>query len=276
MPELFKAIILGVVQGITEFLPISSTGHLILFEHLLGISQEDYGLTFDAALHLGTLFAVIWFFRKDIGNIAGSVFVIIQKRRIHTSEEKLVLLLGIGTVPAMIIGLLLEDFIDSLFRSPFLVGTTLIFFSFVLWYVEKKSKLSKSENELSKVDALIIGFAQSVALIPGVSRSGITMAAGMWRHLTREQAARFAFLLSVPIVAGAGGKKMLDVIEDGSLNSAHMTFFAFGIISSMIVGYLTIKYFLRFISKNSLMPFIVYRIILGTLLIASYFIVSTP
>lgn len=266
MFELFKAILLGAVQGVTEFLPISSTGHLILFEKVLGVSQDTYGLAFDAALHIGTLFAVLWFFRKDWRTLLYSVVSIVKTKRVATANERLVLLLILGTIPAMILGLLLEDVIDTLFRSPLLVGLMLILFSGVLYYVEKVGKKKKDLVELSRWDSIVIGIAQSIALIPGVSRSGITMAAGMFRGLTRAEAARFAFLLSAPIVTGAGGKKFIDTItlfSSGGLTTSQLIFFILGMCSSAIFGYITIKFFLQYISKHSLFPFVIYRIILG-------------
>jgi len=276
MIELFKAIVLGAVQGITEFLPVSSTGHLILFEKLLNISQETYGLTFDAALHLGTLLAVLWFFKNEWIKL---IFVIpngvrnLAKRPTWSEipqDDKLFLLLFIGTIPAVLFGLLLEDAVNTVFRSPILVAAALILFSFVLIYVEVASRKIKLIPQLKLLDGLIIGTAQAIALIPGVSRSGITIAAGLKRGLTREQAARFAFLLSAPIIAGAGGKKLLHLIElatSGQLTFNQQLFFVAGILSSAVFGYLTIKYFLKFISQHTLWPFIVYRIVLGLFII---------
>ena len=274
MFELFKAILLGAVQGITEFLPVSSTGHLILFEHLLGISQDTFGLAFDAALHMGTLVAVLWFFRRDWIALAKSLGQIIKSKRIQTPNERLVLFIFCGTIPAVILGLLFEDYIDSLFRSPKLVGAMLVLFSGVLFYVEKIGKRNKEIKHLSAFDSLVIGIAQSIALIPGVSRSGITMAAGMTRQLTRADAARFAFLLSAPIIAGAGGKKLIETIQmfsSGGISDSEFWFFAFGIISATFFGYITIKYFMQYISNHTLYPFIMYRIILGfVVIVASY------
>lgn len=273
--ELLKAILLGAVQGVTEFLPISSTGHLILFEKILGVSQEKYGLTFDAALHLGTLFAILWFFKNEWLKFFTSILRIIKVRRIVTKEDKLVGLLVIGTIPAVLIGLLLEDTIDTLFRSPTLVAVSLILFSGVLHCVEKIGKKQKEIGSLNKFDGLFIGTAQAIALTPGVSRSGITIAAGMWRGLKREQSARFAFLLSAPIVAGAGGKKIIDAFQlfvGGGLTTFEVLFFATGMISAAVFGYLTIKYFLKYISSHSLYPFIVYRVVLGLVILGMTFI----
>jgi len=276
MIELFKALLLGAVQGITEFLPVSSTGHLILFEHVLGVSQETYGLAFDAALHLGTLIAIVWFFKDVWRKLFFTMVRLVQSSLLHKNvpvnkdEKKLIFLLAVGTVPAVILGLLLEDVVNSVFRSPLVVAAALILFSFVLLYVEKVGRKYKDAQVLKITDALIVGFAQAIALIPGVSRSGITIASGMWRGLKREQAAYFAFLLSAPIVAGAGGKQIFDVFGEflnQSLSTLDLMFFLVGIISAAIFGYLTIKYFLRYIAKHSLYPFIVYRIVLGCIII---------
>jgi undecaprenyl-diphosphatase len=270
MSELFKALFLGTIQGVTEFLPISSTGHLILAEKVLGISQATYGLAFDAALHLGTLGAVLWFFRKEWVRLGSAFVSLLKKGKVATVSEQRVILLLIGTIPAVIIGLSLEDLVDSVFRSSALVAISLILFSFVLLYVEKIGKRNKTVDRLEKKDGFIIGLAQAVALIPGVSRSGITMAAGMFRGLTRSEAARFAFLLSAPIVAGAGGKKFVDTLQlfsEGKLGSSELMFFAVGMLSALMFGYLTINYFLRYIARHSLYIFIWYRILAGTLIL---------
>ena len=266
MFELFKALLLGAVQGITEFLPVSSTGHLILLEKLLHVSQDKYGLTFDAALHLGTLIAVLWFFKDTWFKLLKSLLTMIKKQKITTADERLVTFLVIGTIPAMILGLLLEKKVETAFRSPVLVAIMLIIFSFVLLYVEKVGRKYKTTDAISTIDSLIIGTAQGIALIPGVSRSGITIAAGMWRGMKREEATRFAFLLSAPIIAGAGGLQLLHVIKLIKMHTLvgnDVLFFVVGIISSTFFGYVTIKYFIQFVSKNSLKPFIVYRIVLG-------------
>lgn len=268
--ELIKAILLGAIQGVSEFLPISSTGHLILAENLLGISQEKYGLSFDAALHLGTLVAVLWFFRLDWLNLYTSILRIIKVKQVQSVSDKLVTLLVIGTIPGVVLGMLLEDYVDTVFRSPVLVAVTLILFSFVLIYVEKVGKKILNISKINWWDSLVVGLAQAIALVPGVSRSGITIAAGMWQGLTRAEAARFAFLLSAPIIAGAGGLKLIKTVNlffQGDLTSSDMVFFAAGMVSAAVFGYLTIKYFLRFISKNSLHPFIIYRIVIGAIIL---------
>lgn len=268
--ELLKALLLGAIQGISEFLPISSTGHLILAEHIFGISQDTYGLAFDAALHLGTLVAVLWFFRATWSALVKDTISLIRSRRVGSPSERMVRLLLVGTIPAVLLGVLLEDVIDRVFRSPSLVGLMLVLFSLVLIYVEKTSAKKRAVESLDSRESLFIGTAQAIALVPGVSRSGITIAAGMGLGLKRDASARFAFLLSAPIVAGAGGKKLLDtagLFLQGRLSSFEILFFAVGMMSAAFFGYMTIKYFLKFLSRNTLYPFIIYRLVIGVLII---------
>jgi len=248
------AILAGAVQGLTEFLPISSTGHLIIFEHIFNISQKEFGLAFDASLHLGTLAAVIIFFYKDYLSV-------------FDFKNKLFLKLVIGTIPAIILGLAFEGLIENHLRSLTLIGYSMVLFSFVMIAAEFFAKKNKLEGTISKKDSFIIGFAQGLALIPGISRSGATISAGLFLKQTRASAARFAFLLSGPIIAGAGSKKFLDVFLKESVSANDLKFFVVGIISSAIFGYFTIKYFLKYLQKNTLTPFIIYRIALGAVLI---------
>lgn len=249
------AILAGAVQGLTEFLPVSSTGHLIIFEHIFNISQKEFGLAFDASLHLGTLLAVLMFFFKDYLSV-------------FNFKNNLFIKLVIGTIPAAILGLFFENAIENQFRSLTLIGYSLIIFSVVMILAEKAAKHTKQQGkEISKKDAFLIGLAQSLALVPGISRSGATISAGLFLKQTRASAARFAFVLSGPIIAGAGSKKFLDVALRENLTSSDLKFFIIGIISSAIFGYLTIKYFLKYLQTNTLYPFIVYRIALGAILI---------
>ena len=248
------AIAAGAIQGLTEFLPISSTGHLIIFEKVLKLNPNYFGLEFDASLHLGTLLAVILFFYKDY-------------LKIFSKNRRLLSNLAVGTLPAVIAGLLFEDYIDTTLRQLWIVGLALILFSFVFLLAEKLGKKVKDIEQTSIKDSLIIGISQAIALIPGVSRSGATISAGLFQGMKREEAARFAFMLSGPIIAGAGGKKFLDVVSSQGLQSQTFSFIIIGIISSAIFGYLTIKFFLKYVSQKSLFPFVVYRIILGLILI---------
>ena len=248
------AILAGVIQGLTEFLPISSTGHLIIFENLFRISQKDFGLAFDASLHMGTLLAVLIFFWKDY-------------LQILRPKNQLLAKLAIGTFPAIFFGLLFEKQIESTLRQTWIVAVALILFSFVFILAEKLGKQIRSKDHTSLLDAFIIGLFQSIALIPGVSRSGSTIAAGLFLNLKRDEAAKFAFMLSGPVIAGAGAKKFLEVITSATLGGTDINFFLIGIASSAIFGYLTIKYFLKYLSTRTLYPFVIYRIILGFLLL---------
>lgn len=255
----FLAIFIGFVQGVTEFLPISSTGHLVIFENLFGISQKTFGLAFDASLHLGTLLAVLIFFHKD------------YLKLINLKDNRLLLNLIIGTGPAVILGLVFEKVIESILRQLWIIGLAFILFSAVFILAEVYSRRLKSKEEISKIGALVIGIFQAIALIPGVSRSGSTISAGLFLGLSRVQAARFAFMLSGPIVAGAGLKKLIEVLTIGDLAKSEINFFIIGICSSAIFGYLTIKYFLKYLSARTLYPFVVYRVILGLFLLYNYF-----
>ena len=250
----FLALFAGAIQGLTEFLPISSTGHLIIFENVFKISQKEFGLAFDASLHLGTLLAVLIFFYKDYLSILNF-------------KNNLLIKLIIGTIPAAILGLIFESFIENQFRSLALIGYSMVFFSFIMVAAEIVAKIQRKDIAISKKDSFIVGLAQSLALVPGISRSGATISAGLFLGQTRASAARFAFLLSGPIIAGAGSKKFFDVAMRQNLTSDDLRFFIIGIISSAIFGYLTIKYFLKYLQANTLYPFIAYRIILGLILV---------
>lgn len=249
----FLAALAGLIQGLTEFLPVSSTGHLIIFEHLFKISQNNFGLAFDASLHLGTLAAVVIYFWKDY-------------LKALNPKNKLLIKLIVGSIPAALFGLLFEKIIESSIRQLYIIGLALIIFSFVIIIAEKYSKKTKTISTINNKDSFIVGLFQSIALIPGISRSGATISAGLFLNMTREESARFAFMLSGPIIAGAGAKKFLEVIFSQGTNSG-VSFFLIGIVSSAIFGYLTIKYFLVYLSKNSLKIFLVYRIALGVILI---------
>jgi len=252
------AILAGIVQGLTEFLPVSSTGHLIIFEKIFNISQKDFGLAFDASLHLGTLFAVLIFFWKDY-------------LAILRPKNQLLLKLVIGTIPAAFFGLIFENQIESILRQTWIVATALILFSFVFILAENLGKQTKSKDHTTLLDTLIIGLFQSIALIPGVSRSGSTISGGLFLNLKREEAARFAFILSGPVIFGAGAKKFLEVLNSPNIGTTDLNFFLIGIASSALFGYLTIKYFLRYLSTRTLYPFVIYRIALGLVLLWFHF-----
>lgn len=271
MIEIFKALLLGSVQGISEFLPISSTGHLIILENYLGISQKTFGLAFDASLHLGTFFAVLLFFWQDWKKIIPSFINTLKKRKVETFEEKLSWMVLLGTIPAALLGVVLNDIVENAFRSTSLVAWVLILGSLIFVAAEFFGKRKNNLESLGFIGAIFVGAGQAIALIPGVSRSGITISFGMFANLTRQEAARFAFLLSAPIILGAGGKQFLSVsvnFLEGKVNFSEFQFFILGIISATFFGFLTVKYFLKFLSVGNLYPFILYRLILGIILLA--------
>lgn len=249
------SILAGAIQGLTEFLPISSTGHLIIFENIFGISQKDFGLAFDASLHLGTLLAIVIFFFKDY-------------LKILKLSNRLLVKLAIGTVPAAFSGILFERQIDTFLRQTWIVAIAFIVFSAVLVAAEKFGKKMRASQSVTLKDALFIGFFQALALIPGISRSGATISAGLFAGLKREEAAKFAFMLSGPIIFGAGSLKFLEVVKRGGVSGDEFNFFLIGISSSAFFGYLTIKYFLKYLSTRTLYPFVIYRIIVGLILLA--------
>lgn len=272
MSELLEAAILGIVQGLTEFLPISSTGHLILAEKALGISQDEFGLRFDAAIHLGTLAAVLVYFRIQIIGIVKAWLRSLRLARWDlTSESRLGWLLILGTIPAGIFGLLLEKTAEDSFRSATLVGATLILFCIPMILAERFGKRDREMADATRWDAVRLGLAQSVALIPGVSRSGITISAGMLSGFRREEAAVFAFLLSVPIIAAAGGKQLFDILsgraESSSLENEAVVY-AVGLVTAAIVGYAAVAFLVRFLRSNPLYAFVGYRVVLGAVVLS--------
>jgi undecaprenyl-diphosphatase len=258
----WQAIILAVVQGLTEFLPVSSSGHLVLAPRLLG--WQDQGLAFDVAVHVGTLLGVLIYFRRDLGPlIAGGIRCIGGER--NDPWSRLALNLVIATIPVGLVGLLLNDFIERELRSPLIVAFQLAAFGIVLWLADRFAPQRRDERSLSPLQALFIGCAQAISLVPGTSRSGITMSAGRALGLTREAAARFAFLLAIPGIGIAG------VYEGYKLLSAPAPIapreMLIGIIAAAVVGYACIAFFLRFITRIGFLPFTLYRLALAALIV---------
>jgi undecaprenyl-diphosphatase len=266
--DLLKAALLGIIQGLTEFLPVSSTGHLILTEEILGVDEVRYGLAFDAALHLGTLIALLAYFGSRWIDLARAGLRSFAKRSLAEEQGRIAWLIVLGTVPAAVIGFVFQDAIEDALRSPALVATMLILFSVVFVVAEALSLRTRRIRDLDWVDALIVGFAQAGALVPGVSRSGATISAGLLRNVDRAEAATFAFLLSAPIIGGAVLSQMPGVIRDfadGSLGWNDAAFFLTGFVCAGVVGYLSIAFLLRFLVTNTLIPFAAYRVALGVL-----------
>lgn len=268
MPELLKAAILGAVQGLTEFLPVSSTGHLVLLEDALDVDQDTFGLTFDAAIHLGTLLSILFLLRAEILRLAVGWLCSLRPTRTGDANDdaRLAWLIILGTAPAAVLGLLLENAVEDALRKPVVVASMLIAFAAVLALAERLGRKERPMIQLGVPGALFIGFAQAVALVPGVSRSGITISAGLFASLERRQAALFAFLLSAPVVAGAGLKQAYDVFDEaraGALDGGDLGFFAVGFVLAALSGAVAIAFLLRFLQRNPLYVFVVYRVALG-------------
>lgn len=256
--DILNSIILGVVQGITEFLPISSSGHLIIIREILGI-QVEYGLAYDSILQLATTLAVLVYFRKDILGYIGTFFKLITKKVVEYKEKMMLYAVILGTIPAVIIGLLLEDFMDTIFRNPMLVVGSLLVGALVMW---KAEKLSKQDKELTSKTGWKIGFYQALALIPGMSRSGMTISGGLILGLSRVEATRFSFLLAFPILFGSGMKKLLDLSSAGLLDSLGYSLLL-GSLASFIVGLGAIHFLVSYLKNHTLKAFVVYRIVLA-------------
>lgn len=268
-----QAIFLGIVQGLTEFIPISSSAHLIIVPWLLGWNDPVLdSLPFDVSLHLGTLLAVLTFFASDWVRLARGVIGSLLERKIGTDpDRRLGWLLIIGTIPGAIAGVLGETKVEELFHRPGVVPTASAMFvmavviaglGIVLWVAERIARHLRDLESINLRDSILVGLAQAFAIFPGVSRSGSTITAGLALGLKRADAARFSFLLSAPIIAGAGLKSMLDIygeIKTGAISQPELILFPLGFAAAAISGYLCIKYLLLFLGRNSTDPFVYYR-----------------
>lgn len=254
---LIQIIILAILQGLTEFLPISSSAHLILVPQLS--DWPDQGLAFDVAVHVGTLAAVIWYFRLEVIAMARD-WGISCARRQQTGESRLAWAVILGSIPVALFGLLLHDLVGSTWRSPLVIAWATIGFGLLLWLADAIGRRVRDEHRLGWKDVLVIGLAQAVALIPGTSRSGITMTAGLLMGLTRTAAARFSFLLSIPAILMAGTYKTLKLIEQGSVEWLPLVL---GAVISALTAYLCIHWFLKLLDRIGMLPFVIYRLLLG-------------
>jgi undecaprenyl-diphosphatase len=270
---LLHAIILGIIQGLTEFLPVSSSAHLALIPWLLG--WNDQGLNFDIALHVGTVLAVIVYFFRDWVQVIAQGFGLntLGNDPAIRRNPKLLWLLVLGSIPAGIAGLLVKDLAENVWRNnQYLIGSMLILVGLFMWWADRQGSRRKDLGNVSPTDSLSIGAAQALALVPGVSRSGITICAGLLRNLDRETAARFSFLLATPAIAGAAAKDAWDLMRHGGGIAAipHDMRMALlvGVIVSAITGALTIQFFLNFLRRRSLSFFVWYRVIFGIIVIA--------
>ncbi len=257
----FQAIILGIIQGLSEFLPISSSAHLALTPWVLGWPQP--GLSFDVALHLGTLIALVWFFWQEWVRLARAFFSIVRKRRVETESERRFTWVVIATIPGAAAGYLLQEYAKTIFRTPALTGTMLILMGLILWLVDRKARQDRGIETMTWKDAVAIGLAQMFAIVPGVSRSGSTITAARALGYSRDAAAVFSFLMSLPIITAAVVFEGRHAIEDGI--SAPLVA---GVIASAASGWLAISVLLKFIARNSYGVFAAYRIVVGLGIIA--------
>jgi len=292
--EIIQSIILGIVQGITEFLPISSSGHLILIPHIFG--WQDQGLAFDVALHWGTLFAVVIYFRKDWMKILKESYLLnmslrgsrndrsnpVTKFSVHSHgiatspceaprndislsqylKSDLLFIIIIATIPGVIAGLLLNNYAETVFRNPLIIAATLFFGAVLLFYADKRGAKKSDLTNLTLQMGIIIGLFQALAIIPGVSRSGITITVALLLGLSRTSSARFSFLLSTPIILGAGIKEFPSLLNSG-LNITILI----GVLFSAISGYLAIKYMLKYLENRSYNIFVGYRVVLAIVIL---------
>lgn len=267
---LLQALILGIIQGLTEFIPISSSGHLVIVPWVFGwtFASPAAEKTFDVALHLGTLIAVIVALRADIRGLLSSAWDIAKDRKVDTFERRLVVYLLLGSIPAAVVGFVFEDVITDLLSDPWVIAIALATFGVVMYTVDRLSSTNRELESLNARDALFVGVAQAVALIPGTSRSGITITAGILRDLTRVAAVRFSFLLSLPITAGVVSYKFLELFTDGLPEGLTVGDFVVGVVGSAVAGWLAIEWLLAYLRKRTMLVFVVWRFGVALLIVA--------
>jgi undecaprenyl-diphosphatase len=268
---LLQVIVLGIVQGLTEFLPISSTAHLYLTSWLLGWQTE--ALSFDIMLHIGTLLAILIYFFQDWVQVIGQAFGL---RLGHDEELKynpmLLWLMAIATVPVGVFGFLFNKQAEGAWRTPYVMGVMLIGVGIVMWAAERAGRKARNLSSLGLPDALVIGASQALAIIPGCSRSGITISTGLFRNFDRHAAARFSFLISAPAIGGAAVKTLWDMHKHHELHTLATGSFAVGVLVSALTGVAVIAWFLHYLRRSSLLPFVYYRIVFGIIVLALAFI----
>ena len=261
-----QAIILGIVQGLCEFLPISSSGHLLLVPWLFNwhflLDNPDLNKTFDVALHLGTFVAVLIYFRREVVRLLAAWFGSIAKRNLADPEAKLAWLLLVSTIPAAIVGVALESFIEDQLGKPWIIAIAMIVFAGFMYLVDHIARLDRDLDALGWGGAFLIGCAQALALCPGVSRSGVTMMAGLLLRFDRESAARYSFLLSIPVIGGAAVYKGIEVATNG-LPAGTAVPFLVGIVSAAISGMVAIWFVLAYLKRHNFNLFVIYRIVVG-------------
>lgn len=266
----FTAIVLGIVEGATEFIPVSSSGHLIIARQILGVSEVG-SLSFDAILQMATTVALVVYFWKDIWNLLLTFIDIITRKNTADKDSVLFYSVFFGTIPAVVIGLILEKWMDTIFRNVVLVAVTLILGSLLFWIAQRVAQKYKGKNkELSLGKGILVGFFQCLALVPGVSRSGATISGGLISGLKQEEAVRFSFILSIPILLGSGLKKLFEVRHE-ILNSELASPLLVGSIVAFVVGFLSIRFLIKYLKNHNLDLFIWYRVGLALLILAVTF-----
>jgi undecaprenyl-diphosphatase len=260
--DLVQAIVLAIVQGLSEFLPISSSGHLVLIPHFFG--WTDQGLAFDVAVHLGTLAALLVYFRRQLGTMATAWTESVTQRR-HTRDSRLAWQLLVATIPVGLVGLLFNDFIEQNLRNPLFVAGTLTFFGLLMYVADRWGRGNRDEFSLSWGQSFLIGCAQALALMPGTSRSGITMTAGRALGLSRSGAARFSFLLAIPGIGAAGAYEGLKLLtSDQPVDWLPMFV---GLVFAALSGLACIHLLIRFIERIGLLPFTIYRLLIAAVIV---------
>lgn len=264
MEEIIKAVVLGIIQGLTEFIPISSTAHLRVIPAMLG--WKDIGAAFTAVIQIGTLIATLIYFKKDILSLTRGFAEALKEKDLQSnSESRIFILIIIGTIPISICGLLFKRFIEGEARGLYVISAALILLAIVLFIAEKISKKEKDFSQITVKDGFIIGLVQSLALIPGSSRSGVTITAGLFRNLKRDVAARYSFLLSIPAVGLSGLYELYK--ERTVLLHENLLSLIIATVVSGVVGYLSIAFLISYLKTKSNMIFIIYRIIFGIIIL---------
>jgi len=264
--DIWVAIVLALIQGLTEFLPISSSAHLILVPQVLG--WPDQGLAFDVAVHLGTLFAVIWYFHGEVVDIVTATFGSIFGRDHDPENAHLGWAILIATIPVVLAGFLMEDFVEHQLRSPVIIAIATAFFGVLLWIADLRRNSVDDEHKITLLMALLIGVAQVLALIPGTSRSGITMTAGLGLGLSRQTAARFSFLMSMPAIAGASVLETFELTQ--SPVPVPWVAMLVGLLVAAVSAYFCIRLFLNVIERIGMLPFMLYRLLLAAILMVVF------
>lgn len=265
--DLWQAIILGIVQGITEFLPISSSAHLILMPALTG--WADQGVGFDLSVHVGTLLAVILYFRKDVGALIVDGLRSIPARR-NVGQSRLGWMVVMATIPACVAGVFLLDYIDSVLRAVGVIITTTVVFAVLLAVADKWGRGQRQLTDIGWLDAIIVGVAQALALIPGTSRSGATMTAGLFMGLDRQTASKFSFYMAIPITLAAASLKLLTIWQDGLY--VDWLGFLIGGVASFITAISAIHLFLKWLNAFGMWPYVIYRLLLAIVLFWMFFL----